>query len=174
MLTTPTHIYFYNGSFSNWKHAPFTDDVLKKTFFNSEQAFMFYKAKFFNDAQAMKLIENTANPAEAKSRGRAVKGYNQAKWAATRMPFMVYCCYLKFNQNPALGQELLDTGDKTLVEASVEDCVWGVGLDESDPLILDESNWRGENLLGKALMQVRDLLREDIKNGTTWQPVRMP
>jgi len=53
---------------------------------------------------------------------------------------------------------LLMTGSKILVEASPEDCIWGVGLEENDPLILDEANWKGQNLLGKALMKVRDVI----------------
>jgi len=38
------------------------------------------------------------------------------------------------------------------------DTIWGVGLGEHHPDITDKSKWRGQNLLGKALMKVRDML----------------
>ena len=47
------------------------------------------------------------------------------------------------------------TGNKILVEGSPLDRIWGVGLHYKDNKILDENNWRGKNLLGKALMEVR-------------------
>ena len=62
---------------------------------------------------------------------------------------------LKFTQASDLKKMLLDTNPKTLVEASPRDFVWGVGLSEDDPLILEPKNWLGPNLLGKTLMIVR-------------------
>ena len=53
---------------------------------------------------------------------------------------------------------LLATAPTELVEASPYDRIWGVGLGERDPLILDKANWRGTNLLGVTLMRVRDTL----------------
>jgi ribA/ribD-fused uncharacterized protein len=53
---------------------------------------------------------------------------------------------------------LLATAPTELVEASPYDRIWGVGLGERDPLILDKANWRGTNLLGVTLMKVRDTL----------------
>ena len=40
------------------------------------------------------------------------------------------------------------------VEASPIDRIWGIGLHEDNELIKDETNWRGQNLLGKALTKV--------------------
>ena len=59
-------------------------------------------------------------------------------------------------KNERLRAALLATGDTILVEASPYDRIWGIGRGESDPLIADESAWRGLNLLGVALMKVRD------------------
>ena len=55
-----------------------------------------------------------------------------------------------------MKEALLDTGNKILVEGSPVDKVWGVGLNYNDEYILDSSNWKGSNLLGKALMEVRE------------------
>jgi ribA/ribD-fused uncharacterized protein len=69
--------------------------------------------------------------------------------------------YAKFTQNEDLLNELLSTYPKTLVEASPYDKIWGVGLEQDDPLILDEVNWKGQNLLGKVITQLRnDLINE--------------
>jgi len=40
-----------------------------------------------------------------------------------------------------------------MAEASPYDTIWGVGLKEQDPLINIVETWRGENLLGFALME---------------------
>lgn len=61
----------------------------------------------------------------------------------------------KFSQNPELNKILLDTKGKVLVEASPYDTRWGIGMKEGDYGIQDPANWKGENLLGFAITQVR-------------------
>ena len=56
---------------------------------------------------------------------------------------------------------LLETGERTMVEASPIDRIWGVGLRADDPRIHDRAQWRGLNLLGEALMEVRAILRRE-------------
>lgn len=51
-----------------------------------------------------------------------------------------------------------------LVEASPSDSIWGIGLRRDDPDSREPEKWRGENLLGFALMEVRDLLRANTEN----------
>jgi ribA/ribD-fused uncharacterized protein len=62
----------------------------------------------------------------------------------------------KFTQHQDLMALLKSTGNGILVEASPIDSGWGVGLASTNPAILNQSTWRGSNLLGKALMHVRD------------------
>lgn len=64
----------------------------------------------------------------------------------------------KFSQHPELKAYLLGTGNRILVEASPVDKIWGVGLAKDDGKIHNPLNWQGLNLLGFALMQVRDEL----------------
>ena len=64
------------------------------------------------------------------------------------------CCFLPDSFH------IFKTENRTIVEASPYDKIWGVGLLEDDPLILDEKNWKGLNLLGKALMEVRSKLNK--------------
>ena len=65
----------------------------------------------------------------------------------------------KFIQNEYLLQEILSTDNLEFVEASPYDTVWGVGLTEDDPLILNKKNWKGQNLLGIILTEVRNELK---------------
>ena len=69
----------------------------------------------------------------------------------------------KYSQNASLKKLLLSTENKVIVEASPMDIIWGVGLHPNDDKVLDESNWRGQNLLGKTLMEVRDKLNESVE-----------
>ena len=64
----------------------------------------------------------------------------------------------KFRQNQPLLKFLLGTTGKVLVEASPYDKIWGIGIRESDTRASDPSQWQGSNLLGFALMDVRDQL----------------
>lgn len=158
MKITGTHIYFWRGTFSNWKHAPFEISGVGK-FANTEQAYMWCKAHHFKDEESQKLILAQTDPKEVKALGRAVKGFDSNEWSKHCLQYMVWVNRFKYGQNPEMLKELLKTGNKTLVEASPYDTVWGVGLAEDDPLILDELNWRGQNLLGQALMTVRKELK---------------
>ena len=44
-------------------------------------------------------------------------------------------------------------------ETNFRDTRWAIGLPAEDDRVLDESQWQGENLLGKVLMQIRDELK---------------
>jgi ribA/ribD-fused uncharacterized protein len=73
---------------------------------------------------------------------------------------------IRFRQHPALGAFLVNTGRRVLVEASPVDRIWGIGLTRRDPAAADPDQWHGLNLLGFAVMQVRDTLND--------QHVRVP
>ena len=66
----------------------------------------------------------------------------------------------KFSQNPEFYEYLKGTGDKIIVEASPYDNRWGIGMAANHQDIEDPTKWRGENLLGKAIMKVRKELFE--------------
>ena len=67
----------------------------------------------------------------------------------------------KFRQNPDLKEQLLATGDALLAECAFHDQVWAIGLTMQDKKRYDIEKWRGQNLLGFALMQVRQKLTKE-------------
>ncbi len=71
---------------------------------------------------------------------------------------MVQANFAKFSQHPELKNFLLATKDHILVEASPVDKIWGIGMAQDHLHTQDPSQWQGLNLLGFALMRVRDQL----------------
>jgi ribA/ribD-fused uncharacterized protein len=101
------------------------------------------------------------HPMAIKRLGRKVRNYDDAVWKARRFDVVVEGNMAKFSQNSKLGDFLLGTGEKILVEASPNDNVWGIELDENSAEACCPRKWKGTNLLGFALMEVRDRLRSD-------------
>lgn len=159
-VVTDTHMYFYTNYMSNWYICKFADPITNVIFDNTEQAFMWYKANFFKDIETQLKLEKQMHPKDAKQLGREVKNYNEIGWECVRYGYMVYVNYLKYTQNDDLKQKLVSTENKILVEASKTDMVWGVGLAADDPRILDDKNWTGRNLLGKSIMDVRNIIKK--------------
>jgi len=166
MRVTDKHIFFWGEWPSNWYPCVFNAEYegKKYTFYNSEQYFMFIKAKTFGDEEiAMKIAFEGKNPKTAKTLGRKVRNYDDNVWNEKRYQVMVDACYLKFSSNEDLKNNILsdEFNGKHYVESSPVDRIWGVGLSENDPLIDDEKNWLGTNLLGKALDEVRERLQNE-------------
>jgi ribA/ribD-fused uncharacterized protein len=125
----------------------------------AEHFMMAQKARLFGDVDAFARILAAAHPAEAKKLGRQVKGFDERIWREHRFDIVVRGNLAKFAQSEPLQEFLLGTLDQVLVEASPTDRVWGIGLAESDRRSSRPQMWPGLNLLGFALMEVRDSLR---------------
>lgn len=152
------YLFFWHGIFSNWYPCQFTMNNHK--FSNSEQAMMFKKACLFQDSESQKLILKTDSPKAVKALGRKIKNFDQKTWDKHKENLVYSALLQKFSQNIDLQEDLLSTGNLVLVEASPYDKIWGIGMEVDDPDITNPTKWRGENLLGKVLMRVRDSLRE--------------
>jgi ribA/ribD-fused uncharacterized protein len=152
------HVAFWGSEFSNFYPCRFTFDGVEWK--SSEQCFMAQKAKFFNDEETYDLILKSKTPEEAKKLGRLVKNYDDGKWSEVREEKMYNAVLQKFLQNRDLQLVITrkDLLDKSFVEGSPFDGVWGVKMDYRNDLIDDESNWNGTNLLGKVLNRVRNYL----------------
>ena len=122
------------------------------------------KARLFEDTEAFAAIRACSDPKEIKALGRNVRNFDEALWDKMKYPLVLMGNYNKFVQNEDLRKFLLSTGDCVLVEASPYDHVWGIGLSADDTRAKHPRQWNGDNLLGFALMEVRDEIRRVYAN----------
>ena len=142
--------------FSQWYRSTFVVDGV--TFGCAEQFMMHGKAMLFGDADVAAAILAAEHPRDHKALGRKVSGFDEAVWNRERERIVYAGNRAKFTQDQQLLDTLLATKGTTLVEASPFDKIWGIGLAESDPRAKDPTQWRGKNLLGIVLTELRDEL----------------
>lgn len=145
--------------FSQWWPSPFTIDTI--TYKTAEHYMMAEKSRLFKDDDILQEIITVDHPHTAKKLGRNVKNFTSEIWDAHRFQIVVKGNYEKFSQNKNLKKFLLNTQDRILVEASPRDRIWGIGMGQSNEKALNPNLWRGQNLLGYALMVVRDQISDE-------------
>ena len=145
------------GFLSNWFLSDFRLDSI--SFTSMEQFMMYRKALCFHDQAIAKQILAIDNVARIKELGRLVSGYDDRIWSGIRQIVVYEGLLAKFSQNTGLRKNLLDTGDALLAECAVRDRIWGIGLSMTDPKRLEPAQWKGQNLLGYALMMARERIR---------------
>ena len=124
-----------NGYLSNWYPSKFTvNDV---DFSSMEQYMMYKKAVCFGD-------KDMANKILATNGVRQIVVFEGLT--------------AKFSQNEDLKAKLKATDNSILAECAVKDRIWGIGLSMNNPDRLQIDKWKGQNLLGYALMMVRERL----------------
>ncbi|MGM9802730.1 MAG: NADAR family protein [Muribaculaceae bacterium] len=144
---------------SQWYDCRFEVDGV--IFHTTEQYMMAEKARLFGDEATFSEIMSASTPSEYKQLGRKVSGFVAELWDAKKYDIVVKGNKAKFSQNHAMKEFLLSTGDAILAEASPFDKIWGIGLDKEHAETGGMELWQGENLLGCALMEVRDWLKEE-------------
>lgn len=150
---------------SQWYECRFTVDGVEYSC--AEQYMMAEKARLFGDRENLERILEAKHPKEMKAYGRAVQNFNEETWKQACYGIVKAGNLAKFSQNPPLWEYLRGTRGQILVEASPRDRIWGIGMGKSNPDAEDPSRWRGTNLLGFALTEVRDeLLARECGEGT--------
>ncbi|PYC19774.1 DUF1768 domain-containing protein [Pseudomonas jessenii] len=140
--------------FSQWYEAEFV--VEGQRYPTAEHFMMAEKAALFDDQEIRAQVLLAPTPNAAKALGRKVRGFNDQLWLQHRYDIVVRANQAKFSQNPELNEFLMRTGSRVIVEASPVDDIWGIGLAQDHTDVNDPNLWKGLNLLGFALMQVRD------------------
>ena len=151
-----TFTFFWKSPLSQWHRTPFA--IGGVTFTHAEQFMMYAKALLFGDADCAARILQAATPREHQAIGRTVRGFDEKVWVMFREGIVYQANYARFSQNAEQRALLFATRGTTLAEANPDDLVWGIGLAADDPRAMDRTQWRGLNLLGKALTQVREAL----------------
>lgn len=145
-----------NGYLSNWYASLFT---LNEVCFSSmEQYMMYQKAVCFGDKAAAFQILDTEDVSLIKELGRQVSNYDENYWNGVRQIVVYEGLCAKFSQNKELKEKLKATDNAILTECAVKDKIWGNGLSIKNPDRFDLAKWKGQNLLGYALMMVRKKL----------------
>jgi len=124
----------------------------------AEQFMMAEKARAFGDEKTLEKILAAKSPANIKALGRRVRPFDAKMWATIAENVVLVGNFAKFAQNKELKDHLMATGDAILAEASPTDRIWGIGLAKSDARASNHKSWKGKNLLGFALMSVREAL----------------
>lgn len=143
-------ILFYNtheqpyGCFSNFSaHGFYLDGFWWPT---SEH---YFQAQKFVGTIYVERIRQASSPHVAARFGRKRNFPLRLDWEQVKDEIMLKAVLCKFEAHDHIRAILLSTGDETLIEDTSDDYYWGRGTDGS-----------GRNMLGKILMQVRQILSE--------------
>lgn len=141
-------IYFYStreqyGCFSNFSPHGFELDGLY--WLTSEHYFQAQKFVGTPHAEQIRLVKT---PKDAARMGRQRTRPLRQDWEQVKDDIMRQAVLRKFEIHTDIRNILLSTGDEEIVENSPIDFYWGCGADGS-----------GKNMLGKILMEVRNILR---------------
>lgn len=146
-----------NGYLSNWYLSDFV--VNNIPFSSMEQYMMYQKAICFKDTNTEEKILKISDVAQIKALGRSVRNYDDNYWNGVRQIVVYEGLLAKFSQNDELKNQLIATDVAILAECAVQDRIWGIGLSMKDENRFDRTKWKGQNLLGYALMKVRDKIK---------------
>lgn len=135
------------------------------TMYNSaQQAIAAELAKSFNDQENLQKIMIADTPDEVSYTLDDVPGdadANETKWNDTTKQLIYTINMAKFSQYPELAARLLETKTAVLGAYLPNDNLIGVGISLDNIQSQNPVNWTGQNLLGKALMDIREKIRSD-------------
>ena len=144
------------GYFSNWYPCSFYEKGIH--FDSTEKYMMYHKALTFNDYDTAEKILRCTNPRDCKLLGKQLRGFSQGVWDKVKYNIVSLGNLYKFTSTPEFKDKLISTADRYIVECSPTDRTWGIGMSLEDDDCYYPNRWKGDNLLGSVLMDVRDLI----------------
>lgn len=135
--------------------AEYPIQIESKQYPTVEHYFQSMKASEFGDQEILDKIAKTPSGKAVKALGKKVKNFIKEQWDARRIEIMARGVRAKFVQHPELQKQLLETGEKQIGEADARDSFWGIGTSAATELSKDPAKWKGQNQLGKILMNLR-------------------
>jgi ribA/ribD-fused uncharacterized protein len=142
-------------------------------YFTIEQVLASEKARLFLDDELRTRIMKTRAPRSMRTMasGIVMKPASQTggmmqiqphEWEGRiREDVLQKATYAKFKQHRELRNQLLATGGAVLGLCDTRERQDGTGLSLTDSQAVNPMSWKGGNLYGKILMQVRSRLREE-------------
>ncbi|SEQ22765.1 NADAR family protein [Nitrosomonas ureae] len=107
------------------------------------------------------------SPMTAKMKSKPHRKNSRSDWNEVRYKVMRWCLRVKLAQNyEEFGRLLLATRNRPIVEQSRNDDYWGAKItDETGETLI------GQNVLGRLLMELRELLKADSRGDLKIVPV---
>ncbi len=130
------------------------------TFPTVEHYYQWAKAKQFGDAGAQAKILKTSSAKTVKTIGKKVTPFDAGQWDERKDQVMRTAVKAKLMQHPEILKKLRDTGDTLIGEADPRDKYWGIGTSADTSFAKNPERWKGQNKLGKILMELRTELKE--------------
>lgn len=142
-------IFFYKindryGCFSNFSRHGF--ELEGKYWMTSEH---YFQAQKFVGTEYEEQVRLSSTPMEAANIGRDRSKPLRKDWEEVKDDIMRRAVFEKFKANQDIQKVLLSTGSEEIIEKTTKDYYWGCGEDG-----------KGRNMLGKILMETREILRK--------------
>jgi ribA/ribD-fused uncharacterized protein len=131
---------------------------------SAKQAIAAELAKSFNDQDHLATIMMTETAEAVQYKVEDVPGdkdANEVKWNDVMKKLLHDVNLTKFTQYPELATKLLETKDAVLGAYEPNDNLIGIGISLDNIHSRDQVQWTGQNLLGKALMEVRETIKQN-------------
>ncbi len=156
--------YLSQSKRAKFKGVPFYGYCKKEMeFINVNQWILYNKSLLFNDtkmAEHIMTLDVQDMVKYMRLYGAIENSSDRKLWNNHKKIIVREGNMLKFEQNDAARKELLSTGNKTIGFATEYDTEWGIGLSIYDKGKFDRRMWRGKNVLGKILIDIRKELNE--------------
>jgi ribA/ribD-fused uncharacterized protein len=128
---------------------------------------LYQACRFPHLPDVQQLILEQSSPMTAKMRSKPYRSQSRSDWELVRYKVMYWCLRVKLVEHwDQFGDLLLATGDRPIVEESSKDAYWGA-------IHVGDGVYRGENVLGRLLMHLRDGLLQAPDILQTVQPLKL-
>jgi ribA/ribD-fused uncharacterized protein len=165
--TGPPPVLFHGADESKGEYRSFSNmsehriEVGGTQFPTVEHYFQAMKAKEFKDDEIYEKIIKAKTSKAAKALGKKVKGFVKDIWDSKKDDIMRTGIRTKFIQHPALRKQLQETGERMIGEADARNTYWGIGTSQTSEKSKHPDKWRGQNKIGKILMDLRKEFQDE-------------
>ena len=141
----------------------FPIDIYSRRYWTSEA--LYQACRFPHMPKVQELVVSQRSPIAAKMKARTFHGDSRGDWDQVRVATMRWCIRAKLLRNWSdFSVLLLESGDQPIVEESSMDTFWGAKMKDNGTL-------EGINALGRLMMELREVLKNDPKSLQRIQPV---
>ena len=134
-----------------------------KTYNCNEQFYTHSMATFFKDTDAAAKSLRITNPYQLIDLQKEIVNVDRRRWEHEAKRILYLANMAKYTQNISAREALLNTADDVIGEASFSR-TWGIGMSIGDVRALNTDRWKGRNVMGNILMNIRESLSPKVDN----------